>query len=337
MIPIKNTPVPSEKQTGFARCDRLTEKQARILLSCRKRKVDDMEQKLIIIGAGPAGISAALYARRAGLAVTVVTKGSGALAKAEHIENYYGFAEPIAGAELEARGIAGAKRLGVAFVTGEVLQIGFNDTFDGYQVEGASFSLEAPSLILAAGASRKTLNVPGIADFEGKGVSYCAVCDAFFYRQKRVAVIGAGAYALHEAEVLAPHASEVHILTNGEEPQASFPASMTVHTELLAAVVGADRVTGVAFADGMTLDLDGVFLAIGTAGSTALARKLGVLLDGANVKVDETMATNVPGVFAAGDCTGGFLQVAKAVYEGAKAGMAAVAYVRGKSKKREMP
>ncbi|MCI6086723.1 NAD(P)/FAD-dependent oxidoreductase [Selenomonas sp.] len=294
-----------------------------------------MEQQLIIIGAGPAGISAALYARRAGLAVTVVTKGPGALAKAEGIENYYGFTEPVTGAELEQRGIEGAKRLGVQFVTGEVLQIGFNDTFDGYKVEGADFTLEAPSLVLAAGAARQTLAVPGLKEYEGKGVSYCAVCDAFFYRQKRVAVIGAGAYALHEAEALAPHAREVHILTNGEPPQAAFPADMIVHTGKIAAIVGDERVAGVQFADGSAeneLAVDGVFLAIGTAGSTALARKLGILLDGANIKADDTMATNVPGVFAAGDCTGGLLQVAKAVYEGAKAGLAAVKYVRAKAK-----
>ena len=291
-----------------------------------------MEQQLIIIGAGPAGISAALYARRAGLAVTVVTKGPGALAKAEGIENYYGFPEPVTGAELEQRGIEGAKRLGVQLVTGEVLQIGFNDTFDGYKVEGADFTLEAPSLVLAAGAARKTLAVPGITEFEGKGVSYCAVCDAFFYRQKRVAVIGAGAYALHEAEALVSHASEVHILANGAASQAAFPENMIVRTDPIAAIVGDERVTGVQFADGTTLALDGVFLAIGTAGSTALARKLGILLDGANIKVNEMMATNVPGVFAAGDCTGGLLQVAKAVYEGAKAGLAAVQYVREKNK-----
>lgn len=290
-----------------------------------------MEKKLIVIGAGPAGVSAALYARRAGLAVTVVTKGPGALAKAEGIENYYGLAEPVTGAELEQRGIAGAKRIGVQFVTGEVLQIGFNDTFDGYKVEGDGFTMEAPSLVLAAGATRKTLSVPGVQAFEGKGVSYCAVCDAFFYRQKRVAVIGAGAYALHEAEALAPHASEVHILTNSEPLAATFPEQMIVHPQKITAIIGDDRVTGVQFADGTSLPIDGVFLAIGTAGSTALARKLGILLDGAKIKVNEAMATNVPGVFAAGDCTGGLLQVAKAVYEGAKAGLAAVKYVRGKS------
>ena len=292
----------------------------------------EKKQDIIIIGAGPAGISAALYARRAGLAVTVVTKGPGALAKAEGIENYYGFAEPVTGTELERRGIEGAKRLGVQIQKGEVMQLGFNDAFNGYKVEGADFTLEAPSVILAAGASRTTLNVPGRKELEGRGVSYCAVCDAFFYRQKRVAVIGAGAYALHEADVLAPHASEVHILTNGESPQAAFPETMTVHTEKIAAIEGGSRVTGVRFADGTTLPIDGVFLAIGTAGSTALARKMGILLDGANVKVDDDMATNVPGVYAAGDCTGGLLQVAKAVYEGAKAGLSAVKYVRGKQK-----
>lgn len=291
-----------------------------------------MEKHIIIIGAGPAGISAALYARRAGLAVTVVTKGPGALSKTESIENYYGFEEPVTGAELERRGIAGAKRLGVQFVTGEVMQLGFNDTLDGYKVEGEGFHMEAPSVILAAGASRKTLQVPGIQAFEGKGVSYCAVCDAFFYRQKRVAVIGAGAYALHEAAVLAPHASEVHILTNGEEPQAEFPAGMIVHTGRIAEVTGEERVAGVNFENGETLPIDGVFLAIGTAGSTALARKMGILLDGTHVKVDAEMATNVPGIFAAGDCTGGLLQVAKAVYEGAKAGLSAVRYVREKMK-----
>ena len=106
-----------------------------------------------------------------------------------------------------------------------------------------------------------------------------------------------------------------------------------MHTEKIAAIEGDGRVTGVRFEDGTTLSIDGVLLAIGTAGSTALARKMGILLNGTNIKVDDTMATNVPGIFAAGDCTGGLLQVAKAVYEGAKAGLSAVKYVRVKTKK----
>ena len=290
-----------------------------------------MEKKIIVIGSGPAGISAALYARRGGASVTVVAKGQGALAKAERIENYYGFPEPVTGAELERLGIEGARRLGITLQSGEVMQLGFNDTFDGYTVAGKDFELSAPSVILAAGASRKSVQIPGIAELEGKGVSCCAICDAFFYRKKRVGVIGAGAYALHEAEVLAPHVSELHILTNGAEETAQFPQGMTVHTSKLSSIKGTEHVESVVFEDGAELPLDGVFIAIGTAGSVVLAKKMGIQLEGRSVKVDENMATNVPGIFAAGDCTGGLLQVAKAVYEGAKAGLSAVNYLRSKS------
>ena len=286
---------------------------------------------LLVIGAGPAGISAALYARRGGLAVTVVTKGieTGGLAKAEQIENYYGFAEPISGKELLRRGAAGAERLGVQIVE-ELLALSFNDTFDGFKAQAQQHEWEAPAVVLAAGASRRTLPIPGVAEFEGRGVSYCAICDAFFYRGKRVAVIGSGEYALHEAQVLQPHAGKVMLLTNGEPLQAPVPDAIEVRTQKLASVEGGDRVTGVRFEDGTELLLDGIFLAIGTAGSSELARKIGALLDGTDVKVDAQQATNVPGLFAAGDCTGGLLQVAKAVHEGAVAGLSALRYVRGK-------
>jgi len=287
---------------------------------------------LLVIGAGPAGISAALYARRGGLAVTVVTKGieTGGLAKTEKIENYYGFAEPISGKELLRRGAAGAERLGVQIVEDELLALSFNDTFDGFKAQAQQHEWEAPAVVLAAGASRRTLPIPGVAEFEGRGVSYCAICDAFFYRGKQVAVIGSGEYALHEAQVLQPHAGKVMLLTNGEPLQVSVPDAIEVRTQKLAAVEGGDRVTGVRFEDGTELPLDGIFLAIGTAGSSELARKIGAMLDGTDVKVDAQQATNVPGLFAAGDCTGGLLQVAKAVHEGAVAGLSALRYVRGK-------
>lgn len=287
---------------------------------------------LLVIGAGPAGISAALYARRGGLAVTVVTKGieTGGLAKTEKIENYYGFAEPISGKELLRRGAAGAERLGVQIVEDELLALSFNDTFDGFKAQAQQHEWEAPAVVLAAGASRRTLPIPGVAEFEGRGVSYCAICDAFFYRGKQVAVIGSGEYALHEAQVLQPHAGKVMLLTNGEPLQVPVPDAIEVRTQKLAAVEGGDRVTGVRFEDGTELPLDGIFLAIGTAGSSELARKIGAMLDGTDVKVDAQQATNVPGLFAAGDCTGGLLQVAKAVHEGAVAGLSALRYVRAK-------
>ena len=288
--------------------------------------------KVVIIGSGPAGVSAALYARRGGAEVTVFSKGlplSG-LEKAEKIENYYGLAEPISGAELHARGIEGAKTLGVEFVEDELLSLMFNDTFTGFKITGKDHMLTADSVIVATGAYRQSLNVPGVKEFAGKGISYCATCDAFFYRGKTVAVVGAGVYALHEAQALLPHAAQVFMLTAGTEPAAEVPEEIRVCTEKIAAIEGSERVERVVFADGTALKLDGVFMALGTAGSTAIAKKIGAQLDGNNILIDAHGATNVPGLFAAGDCTGGLLQIAKAVYQGAEAGLSAVKYLRAK-------
>ena len=289
-----------------------------------------IQTDILILGAGPAGVSAALYARRSGMQVTVLSKGVGtsSLDKAHLIENYYGFADPISGAELEKQGIAGAERLGVQFVTTEVMGLRLNDTMNGYIVETNGETYEAPAVVLAAGASRVSLPIPGLKELEGHGVSYCAICDAFFYRGKSVAVLGGGEYALHEAQVLLPHVQALHILTNGEAPKADFPVPMQVHTAKVGAIAGGQRVSGVKLADDTELAVDGVFVALGTAGSTALARKAGAMLAGGSIKVDAKMATNMPGLFAAGDNTGGLLQVAKAVYEGAQAGLSAVKYVR---------
>lgn len=287
---------------------------------------------VVIIGSGPAGVSAALYARRGGAAVTVLSKGLalGGLEKAEKIENYYGLAEPISGAELHARGIEGAKKLGVEFVEDELLSLMFNDTFTGFKITGKDHILTADSVIVATGAYRQSLNVPGMKEFAGKGISYCATCDAFFYRGKTVAVVGAGVYALHEAQALLPHAAQVFMLTNGTEPVAEVPQAIRVCTAKIAAIEGRERVEQVAFADGTELKLDGVFMALGTVGSTAIAKKIGAQLDGNHIQIDAHGATNVPGLFAAGDCTGGLLQIAKAVYQGAEAGLAAVRYLRDK-------
>lgn len=283
---------------------------------------------VIIIGSGPAGVSAALYARRGGADVTVITKGTGGLAAAEWVENYYGFAEPISGAELEQRGIAGAKRLGVRFETDEVLAILPADGGKGFCLETVRAAYDADAVILAAGVPRKTLSIPGIREFEGRGVSYCAICDAFFYRGKRVAVIGAGDYALHEAEILRPHAAQLFLLTNGEEPSVVVPDGISVRTQKIVRIEGGRRVQRIVFDDDTAMDVDGIFMAIGTAGSMELARKLGVVLSDGKIVVGEHMETNAPGVYAAGDCTGGLLQIAKAVYEGAEAGLAAVRYLR---------
>lgn len=287
-------------------------------------------KRLLVVGQGPAGISAAIYARRGGAAVTVLGKGTGALAKAERIENYYGFDEPLSGAELARRGIEGAKRLGVEFVADELVGLRFKDTMDGFLAELPGGTLEAEAVVLAMGASRLAPPIPGLREFEGRGVSYCAICDAFFYRGKEAAVLGAGDYALAEAQALLPHAAKVHLLTNGEKAPENLPEGLVLHTEKVKAAEGAEKVERVVFEGGGTLSVSGLFIAVGTAGSTAIAKKIGILLEGVYLKVDASMATNVPGVFAAGDATGGLLQVAKAVHEGAAAGLSALKFLRGK-------
>jgi len=288
---------------------------------------------IIIIGSGPAGISAALYAKRAGADVTVISRGSGALAKAEKIENYYGLSEPVTGAELEANGIAGAKRLGVEFMEDEVVGLAMNDDFTGLVVQTPNRKCEAKAVVLAAGSTRLAPKIPGLKELEGKGVSYCAICDAFFYREKTVAVLGEGEYALHEAEILLPHASKVMLFTNGKEPAVKIPDTIEVNKEKVTAVEaenagGMERVSGLRTEDGIVTPVDGLFVALGTAGSVDFARKIGAAVDNNRVVVDKDMATNVPGLYAAGDCTGGLLQVVKAAYEGAVAGLAAAKYVR---------
>ena len=280
---------------------------------------------IVIIGSGPAGVSAALYAARAGVETTVLTKGSGALDRAELIQNYYGFVEPISGAELERRGIEGAKALGVQFVPTEAVGLTYTDKLT---VETLAGDFPADAVILATGASRAAPHIPGLAGLEGHGVSYCATCDAFFYRGRDVAVLGSGEYALHEVQALLPVVKSVTLLTNGSPLTASFPPEVTVCPEKVNAILGEERVNGVELSGGKTVALSGVFVALGVAGSTALARKLGAEVDGNRILVDEHMQTTLPGLYAAGDCTGGLLQVAKAVYEGALAGMEAAKALR---------
>ena len=280
---------------------------------------------IVIVGSGPAGVSAALYAVRAGADTTVLTRGSGALDRADAIENYYGFAQPISGAELERRSVENARRLGVQFVQAEVVGLTYADRLT---VETLDRDYPADAVILAAGASRAVPRIPGLAGLEGHGVSFCAACDAFFYRGKDVAVLGSGEYALHEVQALLPVVKSVTLLANGAPLTADFPPEITVCPQAVEAVLGETVVTGVQLSGGVQLPVSGVFVALGVAGSTALARKIGAEVDGSRIVVDARMQTTVPGLYAAGDCTGGLLQVAKAVYEGAQAATEAVKALR---------
>lgn len=283
--------------------------------------------KIVIVGSGPAGCSAALYAARAGMETTVISKGIGALQKAEQIQNYYGFEEGITGAELYRRGVAGAQAVGTQFATAEVVGLDYAATL---VVQTTAGDYPADAVILATGTGRIAPKIAGLAEHEGRGVSYCATCDAFFYRGKTAAVLGTGEYALHEVQALLPLAGKVILCTNGEPLTAEFPAGVTVCTEKLEAIEGEETVTALRLAGGGLLPADGLFVALGVAGSAALARKLGAPVENGRIVVDEKMQTGIPGLFAAGDCTGGLLQVCKAVYEGALAATEAIKQIRGK-------
>ena len=283
---------------------------------------------VIVIGSGPAGISASLYTARGGLSTMVVSRGSGALGKTDKIQNYYGFPDLISGEELEQNGIEGAKKVGVEFLEAEALGLGFEEKLT---VETTKGVFSADYVVLATGVQRKTPKIPGLQELEGRGVSYCAVCDAFFYRQKPVAVLGSGEYALHEAEVLLASASSVTLLTNGAEPAADFPEEVQIVRSRIEKIEGTDHVEAVLLEDGSRITEEGIFIAYGTAGGSDLAKKIGAQTDGNHAVTDEKMRTTVPGLYAAGDCNGGMLQIAKAVYEGAVAGTEIVKQLRGRA------
>lgn len=282
---------------------------------------------LAVIGKGPAGLSAAIYAVRAGLSVLVIGRDYGALEKADKIENYLGFEHPISGLELLAASEAQAKRLGVELLVEEVTGVSWMEHFEVHTSKG---SYEAAAVVLATGIPRRKATVKGISEYEGKGVSYCATCDGFFYRGKNVAVIGNGDYALKEASELKAFAANIYLMTNGREFEGNFSdEKIILDKRKISAVRGEDdRVAGLDLEDGSKLDLDGIFVAEGTASALDLALKLGLDNDGKVILTDGGQATNLPGVFAAGDCTGGLLQVAVAVGEGAKAGMTAATFVK---------
>ena len=280
---------------------------------------------VVIIGAGPAGISASIYAKRGGLDVLVLYYGDTNLKRAEKIDNYYGFRGGIEGDKLYEDGINQAIDLGVNVKKSEVVAIENQGT--KYVVKTSEESIETKAVILSTGNRKLKPHIPGIKEFEGKGISYCAICDAFFYRNKHVAVIGNGKFALNEAEKLANIAKEVTILTNGlEAPNTEYG----VNTKNIKCINGDTKVRNVEFEDGSIKEVDGIFIAIGNAGASDFAKTLGVIQNGEYIKVDENMHTNLKGVFACGDVTGGLLQISKAVYEGAKAGLSAVEYIRNK-------
>ncbi len=284
---------------------------------------------VIIIGAGPAGISAAIYTRRANLKVMVLYHGRSELEKAEKIENFYGFPGGISGEDLYKRGIKQAKELGVELREKEVIDIALDKNL--YKVVTSNEEYKGKTIIIATGNKKINPNIKGINQFVGKGISYCAICDGFFYRNKEVAVIGNGDYAISEAEKLENIVKNIKILTNGlniVQNSKVKEKNYKIDTRKIKEIRGKEKVEYIEFEDGERLNLDGIFIAIGEAGGVDFAKKLGITMQGENIKTDEEMQTNVKGVFACGNLTGGLFQVNKAVYEGAKAGLNVIEYIK---------
>lgn len=290
--------------------------------------------KVLITGSGPAGISASLYLARAGIDVTVVSAGRSSLEKADKIENYFGFAQPISGRELLENGKAGAKRLGVKFRDAEIVDLRLTEEMK-YEAFTPTDSSIYDCVLLATGSQRKTPDIKGLKEFEGKGVSYCAICDAFFHRGKPTAVIGNGDYALHEAEILARTSSCVTILTNGSHPEykSEVRDNIWVNEKKILEIAGKNKTEYIIFDDNSRIEVSGIFIAVGTAGSTELAKKIGAAVDGNHIAVDKNMASTIPGLYAAGDCTGGLLQISKAVSDGANAAMSIIKYLKSENNK----
>lgn len=281
---------------------------------------------VVIIGSGPAGATAGIYAQRAGMKVLIVSKNEGALKKGGIIENYYGFPDPIDGEIIFNYGLQQAKNVGCTLIEDEVIDIQFDG--ENFNVKSKNSSYSAPVAIITTGISRTVPPIKAITNYEGKGVSYCATCDGFFYRGKKVGVIGSKDYALNEANHLVHLAKEVIIYTNGVEPSITPPENIKLNKKKIVDIKGAGKVENLVFEDGTTETIDGLFIAYAVAGSFDFAKKLGAEVEGSKIKIDNKCMTNVPGLFAAGDCTGGMLQMAKAIYEGAQAGTEAAKYIR---------
>lgn len=295
-----------------------------------------IEYDCIIIGKGPAGITAGIYLKRANKNVLIIGKDGGALEKTEKIENYYGF-NSISGRELLQRGLQQAKYLEIPMDTDEVVGVG-QDLENGdnikYIVKTRNREYKTKVLILATGTNRKEPNIKGIKEFTGKGISYCAICDAFFYRNKDVAILGSGDYALSEAEELLPIVKSITMLTNGKElvqnrstKYEKLYSKLKTNEKQIVEFRGDTVLNSVKFDDETDLKINGVFVAEGSASSTDLARKLGVIIENNKIMVDNRMRTNIAGVYACGDCVGIPYQIAKAVYEGMTAALEAIAFL----------
>lgn len=293
-----------------------------------------MDCDILIIGAGPAGLSAAIYAGRAGFQTIMLEKiGSGGqMMLTDKIDNYPGFPEGIAGFDLQNKMLLQAKKFGAKLVYAEVSEI--KKTSEGFSVVLSDGKvMTAGSVIVAVGASHRTLGVPGEAELANKGVSYCGTCDGPFFRAKKTVVVGGGDSALTEAIFIAKFAKEVTIVHRRDRFRAvhslikQVEATANIKTKMNATVeeiCGTDSVTGVVLKDTVSgektdFETDGVFIFTGLLPATTFLPA--EILDGQKyIVTNEKMETAIPGLYAAGDArSGAFRQVICAASDGATA------------------
>lgn len=294
---------------------------------------------VLIIGSGPAGLSAAVYAKRANLSILVAEKeylGTGQIAETDQVDNYLGFSK-INGYDLGEAFRAHAQELGIEF---------FEGMADGYTKEDEIWSvhfadgqtIRARAVIYCAGAAHRRLGVDGEEDFIGKGVSYCAVCDGAFYRGKDAAVIGGGDTALGDALYLSDLCDKVYLIHRREEFRGSASSVQRLkekdNVEIITSAVpakinGEQTVTALELKDGRTIPVSGTFVAVGMQPQTEHLHGVVELDETGYIIADEACVTSEAGFFAAGDVrTKALRQIVTAVSDGANAAVSAAEYIK---------
>jgi thioredoxin reductase (NADPH) len=294
---------------------------------------------VLIIGAGPAGLQAAVHAVRKRVSVLVLGRPERSSIYSAHVENYLCVAGVVDGRELLRIGLEQTEKFGAEILGEDVLHIEAAD--DLFRVKTESREVAARALVIATGTSRKKLQVKGEKELVGRGVSYCVDCDANFFRNAKVAVVGDGSAAVDGALTLTGYASNVYLITRGVDVSEELAAKLAASTVQVRAgtwvreISGDSAVTGVVLEDDQNLEVEGLFIELGAKGAMELAVNLGVLLDSetfTHIATSKKQATNIAGIYAAGDIAGHPYQMAKAVGEGCVAGLEAANYARQQKK-----
>lgn len=304
----------------------------------------DKNYDIVIIGGGPAGLSAGIYTARARLASLLIERGvvGGQILNAERVENYPGFPEGISGFDLAQFMHQQATGFGLETVTDEVT--GIEITGQQKVVKTSKGSYVAKAVIIANGSERQKLGIPGEAEFTGKGVSYCATCDAAFFREKTVAVVGGGNAAITEALELTKFASKIIVVHRRNqlratqilqekafaEPKIEFLWDTEVEEIVGEAFVNQLRVRNIKSGQESGLGVSGVFISVGFKPNTDYLRGILTLDAAGAIVTNDGMETGVPGIFAAGDIRSNSIrQVIAAAGDGAVAAIYAERYIAG--------